>query len=194
MIIQNLEFFGKNGYSLNLDFDGEKWVGDIYFDKTSINLIDSLNIFIMERVENSFSKIKYTYPRYSVDSVLKFELDKLSDSEFFLFDIDKTQNVPYIIKNSYFEYQLDDGILDTLNSEGLRIVGVINDSPLQLNIGYNPKDKSISEGYVNLYNNNQIICKLKMQQKKKAKTFTLFVNWPRKQNLIQKRKSFFGKN
>ena len=59
MVVKNLEFFDKNGYNLNLNWNEQKqiWEGNIFFPKISVGLFENTTIYIVEGVEHKKQKI-----------------------------------------------------------------------------------------------------------------------------------------
>ena len=66
-------FFDKQGKPLNFDYDSaaDRWSGEVYFDRVSVNLFENEQVFILERVCTAVinnnvlfvnATAKYTYP------------------------------------------------------------------------------------------------------------------------------------
>ena len=68
MVVKNLEFFDKNGYNLNLNWNEQKqiWEGNIFFPRVSVGLYENTTIYVVEYVgRNAESDSDYTDDVYS---------------------------------------------------------------------------------------------------------------------------------
>ena len=50
MVVKNLEFFDKDGYNLNLNWNEQKqiWEGNIFFPRVSVGLYENTTIYVIE--------------------------------------------------------------------------------------------------------------------------------------------------
>ena len=63
MVVKNLEFFDKDGYNLNLNWNEQKqiWEGNIFFPRVSVGLYENTTIYIAEYMDEN-ADVKYSYP------------------------------------------------------------------------------------------------------------------------------------
>ena len=96
MVVKNLEFFDKDGYNLNLNWNEQKqiWEGNIFFPKVSVGLYENTTIYVVEYVgQNSNSDSDYTddvysYPTGDGNIVFQWDLANTFVDEFFMFNFD----------------------------------------------------------------------------------------------------------
>ena len=91
MVVKNLEFFDKNGYNLNLNWNEQKqiWEGNIFFPKVSVGLYENTTIYVIEYDSNSdYKDDAYTYPTGSGNIVFQWDLANKFVDEFFMFNFD----------------------------------------------------------------------------------------------------------
>lgn len=110
MNIANLSFFDKQGESYNFNYDSqaEYWHGKDWLKPISINLFDSINVFMLEKIGSS-----YVFPILENNQQIVFKWKELEhSSELFLYNvvreavtnnqfIDKTEEV----KATYSEFE-----------------------------------------------------------------------------------------
>ena len=95
MIVKNLEFFDKDGYNLNLNWNEQKkiWEGNIFFPRVSVGIYENTTIYIVERVENENSdgdlEDIYTYPTGDGNIAFQWDLANKFVDEFFMFNFDE---------------------------------------------------------------------------------------------------------
>ena len=105
---KNLQFFDKNGFNLNFDWNPmlQYWEGTIYLPKISVGLYASTPIYILEKLQDS--NIEFSFPTGVEGDKITFHWDKSNKfvDEFFMFNFDDT----YIIKDtSALVYTPNDG-------------------------------------------------------------------------------------
>mgnify|MGYP003309897038 FL=1 len=96
MVVENLVFFDKNGYNLNLNWNEQKhiWEGNIFFPKVSVGLYENTTIYVVEYVgqnmnfDNAYMDDVYTYPTGEGNIVFQWDLANKFVDEFFMFDFD----------------------------------------------------------------------------------------------------------
>ena len=96
MVVKNLEFFDKDGYNLNLNWNEQRkiWEGNIFFPKVSVGLYENTTIYVVEYVgQNSNSDSDYTddvysYPIGEGNIVFQWDLANTFVDEFFMFNFD----------------------------------------------------------------------------------------------------------
>ena len=93
MVVKNLEFFDKNGYNLNLNWNEQKqiWEGNIFFPRVSVGLYENTTIYVIEYdgYESDFTDDVYTYPTGEGNIVFQWDLANKFVDEFFMFDFDE---------------------------------------------------------------------------------------------------------
>ena len=113
MEVKNLEFFDKNGYNLNLNWNDEKqiWEGNIFFPRVSVGLYENATIYVAELNRNG-NDCSYTYPTGVGNIVFQWDLANSFVDEFFMFNFD----ADYVLKDtSSLVYTPNDGpICETL--------------------------------------------------------------------------------
>ena len=63
MVVKNLEFFDKNGYNLNLNWNEQRhiWEGNIFFTRVSVGLYENTTIYVVQYIgEHANSDSDYT--------------------------------------------------------------------------------------------------------------------------------------
>lgn len=96
MVVRNLEFFDKDGYNLNLNWNEQRqiWEGNIFFPRVSVGLYENTTIYVVEYVgQNSNSDSDYTddvysYPMGEGNIVFQWDLANTFVDEFFMFNFD----------------------------------------------------------------------------------------------------------
>lgn len=93
MIVKNLEFFDKDGYNLNLNWNEQKqiWEGNIFFPRVSVGLYENTTIYVIEYGghDSDYTDDVYTYPTGDGDIVFQWDLANTFVDEFFMFDFDE---------------------------------------------------------------------------------------------------------
>lgn len=99
MVIQNLNFFDKNGESYNFNWDDTRnmWIGKEWITPISVALFDNSNVFVLEKRNDG----SYGFPGLNDGESVIFKWDSAENSsEFFLYDIslDPASQLYYIDK------------------------------------------------------------------------------------------------
>lgn len=108
MNVLNLEFFDKFGESYNFKYNTKKgyWEGKEWLRETSVNLFDSINLFVLESNGTDFK-----FPRLNPGESLFFKwVDAKNENEFFMYDVireDGTGN-QFISKTNVTESKYSD--------------------------------------------------------------------------------------
>lgn len=93
MVVKNLEFFDKDGYNLNLNWNEQKqiWEGNIFFPRVSVGLYENTTIYMIEYggYDSDYTDDVYTYPTGDGDIVFQWDLANTFVDEFFMFDFDE---------------------------------------------------------------------------------------------------------
>jgi hypothetical protein len=94
MVVKNLEFFDKDGYNLNLNWNADKhiWEGNIFFPRVSVGLYENTTIYVVEykgQQDNDYTDDEYTYPMGEGSIAFQWDLANSFVDEFFMFDFDE---------------------------------------------------------------------------------------------------------
>ena len=97
MVVKNLEFFDKDGYNLNLNWNEQKkiWEGNIFFPRVSVGLYENTTIYVVERDENIIGDFEdvYTYPTGDGNISFQWDLANKFVDEFFMFNFDENYEI-----------------------------------------------------------------------------------------------------
>ena len=97
MVVKNLEFFDKNGYSLNLNWNEQKkiWEGNIFFPRVSVGLYENATIYVVENIGNNnvYTNDGYSYPIGDGNISFQWDLSNSFVDEFFMFDFDENYEI-----------------------------------------------------------------------------------------------------
>ena len=103
MVVKNLEFFDKDGYNLNLNWNEQKriWEGNIFFPKVSVGLYENTTIYIIEYAGKDYNgdyieDDMYSYPMGDGNIVFQWDMGNSFVDEFFMFNFDED----YVIKDT----------------------------------------------------------------------------------------------
>ena len=108
----NLQFFDKDGYNLNFNWNERQryWEGFIYLPKVSVGLYANTSIYILEKGTVNGNE-SFFFPRanlkgYPENISFKWEHNNTFVDEFFMFNFDEE----YLVKDtSALNYVLNDG-------------------------------------------------------------------------------------
>ena len=93
MVIKNLEFFDKEGYNLNLNWNEQRqiWEGNIFLPRVSVGLYENTTIYVVEYggYDSDYTDDVYTYPTGEGNIVFQWDLSNSFVDEFFMFDFDE---------------------------------------------------------------------------------------------------------
>ena len=86
MVVRNLEFFDKDGYNLNLNWNEQRqiWEGNVFFPKVSVGLYENTTIYVVEYVgqngnsDSDYTDDVYSYPMGEGNIVFQWELYSLN--------------------------------------------------------------------------------------------------------------------
>ena len=151
MNIQNLQFFDKDGYNLNFNWNerNKYWEGTIYFPKVSVGLYENATIYILESDGDEFF-----FP--TGNETIKFTWDKLNKfvDEFFMFNFDET----YIIsETSALIYTPNDGpdcntlLVNRFDEYEIPLSSTKYLKPLPVHIAFSAKEKYLSSIFKGSY-------------------------------------------
>ena len=97
MVVKNLEFFDKDGYNLNLNWNEKKqiWEGNIFFPRVSVGLYENTTIYVIEYdgYDNDYTDDVYTYPTGVGNISFSWDLANSFVDEFFMFDFDENYEI-----------------------------------------------------------------------------------------------------
>lgn len=145
MNINNLVFFDKNGESYNFSQNASGvWEGADYFMPVSTALYDVSNIFILEKIGNS-----YKFPALSPGSALRFKWRTAESSDqLFLFTVAKedpnTDSTTYINR-----VKSVDVIYSEISPSGVSDLDLAY--PLQINVGFSPTNEIAYRRSLDIY-------------------------------------------
>ena len=101
MVVKNLEFFDKNGYNLNLNWNEQKqiWEGNIFFPRVSVGLYENTTIYIIEDIckddcsssecfDSDYTNDVCSYPMGEGNISFQWDLANTFVDEFFMFNFD----------------------------------------------------------------------------------------------------------
>ena len=93
MVVKNLEFFDKDGYNLNLNWNEHKqiWEGNVFFPRVSVGLYENTTIYAIEYIGSNGDNDSdgYSYPTGEGNIVFQWDLANTFVDEFFMFDFDE---------------------------------------------------------------------------------------------------------
>jgi hypothetical protein len=101
MVVKNLEFFDKDGYNLNLNWNETKhiWEGNIFFPRVSVGLYENTTIYVVEYVgqyvesDSDYTDDVYSYPMGEGNIAFQWDLANSFVDEFFMFDFDEDYEI-----------------------------------------------------------------------------------------------------
>ena len=160
MIVKNLEFFDKNGYNLNLNWNEQKqiWEGNIFFPRVSVGLYENTTIYIIERenIENDNNTLEdiYTYPTGDGNISFQWDLANKFVDEFFMFNFDEyyeTKDTSSLIYTPYdgplcetlIINRFDKYVVPLLNSS----IGIDKDNMIEIHVAFIADRSSIETTY-----------------------------------------------
>ena len=97
MVVKNLEFFDKNGYNLNLNWNEQRqiWEGNIFFPRVSVGLYENTTIYIVENYcsssecfDSDYTDDVCSYPMGEGNISFQWDLANTFVDEFFMFNFD----------------------------------------------------------------------------------------------------------
>ena len=88
MVVKNLEFFDKDGYNLNLNWNDIRgiWEGNIFFPRVSVGLYENTTIYVVEcdTSDSDYMGDPYTYPTGEGNIIFQWDLSNQFVDEFFM--------------------------------------------------------------------------------------------------------------
>ena len=117
MVVRNLEFFDKNGYNLNLNWNEQKkiWEGNIFFPRVSVGLYENTTIYAIEYIggdSDGYTDDVYSYPTGEGNIVFQWDLGNKFVDEFFMFNFDENYEIKDTSSLIYTPY--DGSLCETL--------------------------------------------------------------------------------
>jgi hypothetical protein len=108
MVVKNLEFFDKDGYNLNLNWNDARgmWEGNIFFPRVSVGLYENTTIYVVERdtSDSDYMGDVYTYPTGEGNIIFQWDLSNQFVDEFFMFDFDEDYEIKDTSSLTYTPY------------------------------------------------------------------------------------------
>ena len=121
MVVKNLEFFDKDGYNLNLNWNAQKhiWEGNIFFPRVSVGLYENTTIYVLENIssgsdgyDSDYLDDVCSYPTGEGSIVFNWDLANTFVDEFFMFDFDEDYEIKDTSSLVYTPY--DGPVCETL--------------------------------------------------------------------------------
>ena len=133
MVVKNLEFFDKDGYNLNLNWNEKKqiWEGNIFFPRVSVGLYENTTIYVVEYKDNTG---EYTYPTGDGSIIFQWDIANTFVDEFFMFNFDENYEITDTSALIYTPY--DGPLCETL------IINRFDKYSVQLNLNDGSDDGS----------------------------------------------------
>ena len=170
MVVKNLEFFDKNGYNLNLNWNEQRgiWEGNIFFPRVSVGLYENTTIYIVEDIGDIICSNSdcsdsdcvndiYSYPTGKGNIVFQWDLANTFVDEFFMFNFDADYELkdtsslvytPYdgplcetLIINRFDKYNVP--LYDSSNSSSI----IEQDDLLEVHVAFRADEKSAETTY-----------------------------------------------
>jgi hypothetical protein len=148
-----LGFFDKNGSDLNFVYNESEdlWEGQIFIPRISVNLYETVNIFIVEEFITTGNIKKYGIPHYRDLSLLNTSgpkwlvtwNDDISE-ELFLYQF-KLGDFPILETLKNIEVDVNYDLNQQILIDGQLQTDVVNESSIQLNIGLKSEVEGIYE-------------------------------------------------
>ena len=93
MVVKNLEFFDKDGYNLNLNWNDIKeiWEGNVFLPRVSVGLYENTTIYIAENTSYVVKNERIediSYPTGYGNIIFQWDLANTFVDEFFMFNFD----------------------------------------------------------------------------------------------------------
>lgn len=160
-IIGNLTDFTSLTAGLTININNQDYTISSIGGATSMNISPTPTTGFTTDNIYRYDYLNYSYPRSTPGTFKEFLNLKFDDeyqTAFFLYNIDYTEDVPYIEKNTSISYELSDGSLDTVDlyTGRIQVSDPIID-PLQINIGMCSDDENIFEKTLIIENEKQYV-------------------------------------
>ena len=143
----NLRFFKGLDYDLNLEQDSNGvWNGVVFLPEVSVGLYETINMFIVEEcIFNGDPLINAPVGRNQWAYEFGFEWhdpDKSHSEDIIMFGVENNGNQPVIKEYKTQSHALLDStvVLDSVNSDGIKVINSKNNVAIQLNVALNSKD------------------------------------------------------
>ena len=170
MVVKNLEFFDKNGYNLNLNWNEQKqiWEGNIFFPRISVGLYENTTIYVIEDLgydrdctspksecfDSDCVEDVYSYPTGYGNITFQWDLSNTFVDEFFMFNFDLDYELKDTSSLLYTPY--DGPLCETLiiNRFDKYIVPLMGSNPtikqddlLEIHVAFRADEKSAETTY-----------------------------------------------
>lgn len=158
-----LQFFDKNGKNLNLSYDetNDKWVGDVFMQRVSVDLFEVAQVFIIQEFVNSNTNAKeFGYPHSILPSstttpcMWNMSWKNTDPTEIFLFQfnldfqtgtqsaLERELDGPNLEVYDEIDYVLDYDPSQTIDTSGFINTSLINSAALEINVAINSAEEN----------------------------------------------------
>ena len=158
---KHLEFFDKNGDSVNFEYNSNNdlWEGTFYIPNTSVGLVESCQFFIMEKLlSGPTAQPQYGLPHIAGStgstSVVDMYWTDSEKEEFFLYSFDPTGSTSILNQSDtgQITFDIDSSEYGSTGATytDMKVTSVINASANQVNVGFLPKSEDVFQRTLNL--------------------------------------------
>ena len=159
MVVKNLEFFDKDGYNLNLNWNEQKriWEGNIFFPRVSVGLYENTTIYVVEYDrENNTNNVNdvYTYPMGEGNIVFNWDITNSFVDEFFMFNFDydyEIKDTSSLIYTPYDGPSCETLIINRFEKYIVPLLGsskdIERDDLLEIHVAFKADEKSAETTY-----------------------------------------------
>lgn len=152
MIYEHLQFFDKNGYNLNFDYNAitEVWEGKLFCPRTSVDLVEICDFYLMERVIGASSgPIEFVKPHIygsAGGTAISIYWEDDSMDDFILYSYDEIANGPTLTTltgaTGYFDVDATEIVAGgTGSTAGMKITSTQTLEAVKVNIAFYPKSE-----------------------------------------------------
>lgn len=161
MEVKNLEFFDKDGYSLNLNWNERRqiWEGNIFFPRVSVGLYENTTIYITEYIgenitDSDYIDDVYSYPTGEGNIVFQWDMSNTFVDEFFMFNFDadyELQDTSSLIYTPYDGPLCETLIINRFDKYNVPLLGSTNfieqDDLLEVHVAFMAVNNSVETTY-----------------------------------------------
>lgn len=166
MVVKNLEFFDKDGYNLNLNWNDKKeiWEGNIFLPRVSVGLYENTTIYVAENtsyiVEGSDSDsnieriVDISYPTGYGNIIFQWDLANTFVDEFFMFNFDtnyELKDTSSLIYTPYDGPLCEPLIINRFDKYVVPLLGssilIEEDDLLEVHVAFRADEKSAETTY-----------------------------------------------
>jgi hypothetical protein len=158
MVVKNLEFFDRDGYNLNLNWNEEKhiWEGNIFFPRVSVGLYRNTTIYVIEYsgYDSDYTDDVYTYPTGEGNITFQWDIANNFVDEFFMFDFDEDYEIKdtsSLIHTPYDGPVCEPLIVNRFEKYSVPLLGssenIEQDDLLEIHVAFMANEKSAETTY-----------------------------------------------